>query len=365
MDGKLKEANDEIKGILEKEFAHTADDRMYTFQNGTESIRITRIISGDEHRYVIAKVENGKHIVLYPGKPITSFQDVEQFLIAYNTNKFTNIAKRAGLNKISFKEGLRTLLDKINPKIHDDLNFAIDNVKNGDLQKMKSFFHEHWKAIFAGGMALRVWDYLNQEKTNPFVVLPATPPEDPQTAFEQCVLCFLDNPSSTIDFTRKNGILVLNEDNRVAISRKNMEKTYWKEMLVQWNEVMVELGKYEEENVQILQNKMNEMLANPSVENVKDFQRCINMKSEDTKYGQDGIIGPNTTKAILDFIQSCRNHYNAKNIPVQEGNYSEVVMENGGIETIRVNESMSENVAADELIVEPRKDLQESENTGK
>lgn len=50
-----------------------------------------------------------------------------------------------------------------------------------------------------------------------------------------------------------------------------------------------------------------DMTKNPTHILVQDIQNWVGMIPEDTKVGQDGILGPNTTKAILEFIEKCRD----------------------------------------------------------
>lgn len=164
----------------------------------------------------------------------------------------------------------------------------------------------------AGGTGLAMLrNLVDAEKTNPFAILPPQLSEDPVKAFEQCLLCFTGNGESTLDLTRKsvNG-KTLDEAYRMNISRRWLSSPQWKDMMLQWNNAMTELSKIDGENTAILQTKIAEINEEPTIERVKNLQRCINMLAEDNPTGQDGILGPHTTQAILTFIETCKATYN-------------------------------------------------------
>lgn len=156
-------------------------------------------------------------------------------------------------------------------------------------------------------------DYINQEKTNPFAILPYELSDNPQTAFEQCLKCFMDSSDFKIDYSKTNSKgHIKTEALRINASQKYLKTKEWAHMMQEWEEVMLFMETKEPENVQSLREKMNTVISDPSVENVAQLQRCIDMPNEDDPNGQDGILGPNTTRAILEFIRDCQARYKAK-----------------------------------------------------
>lgn len=101
----------------------------------------------------------------------------------------------------------------------------------------------------------------------------------------------------------------MTEDLRVKTSERWMKTAEWQNMMIKWNATMDLLRYYEPNSVNILEAKMNAIITHPTVDSVKDLQRCVNMDSKDTKFGQDGILGPNTTREILRFIDICQTRY--------------------------------------------------------
>lgn len=63
----------------------------------------------------------------------------------------------------------------------------------------------------------------------------------------------------------------------------------------------------------MLDERLAKINENPTVQLVKDLQKCVNMVAEDSSVGQDGILGPNTTRAIENFIMLCKKQFEQKN----------------------------------------------------
>lgn len=209
------------------------------------------------------------------------------------------------------KADANAALNKISPNSVANMNAGIQAVKNGNPEKFKSFFNNHWKAIASGMLGLTILrNALEREKTNPYYILPEELSTDPQVAFEQCMLCFQDVKESTINYARKSvSGRELTEDYRIDISRRWMQRQEWKDLMTEWNETMSKLQQVESEGVAMLQEKIRVINESPTVAAVKDLQRRINMIAEDNAAGQDGILGPNTTNAIREFITTCRAQY--------------------------------------------------------
>lgn len=205
-------------------------------------------------------------------------------------------------------------LSQVSPKAGDDINNAIKDATEGNPTKLQNFFQNHWKSITSGVVGLGILrEIFDRKKTNPFAILPEKFPTDPQAAFEQCMACFRDQEDpADINFDRPstaNNRVILDKDRREDISHRWMKTTKWQELMSEWDDLMDQMPESERKNVQFLRQKMDAIRKNPTVELVQELQKCIDMEKTDDPIGQDGILGPNTTQKISEFIHNCRIKY--------------------------------------------------------
>ena len=116
-------------------------------------------------------------------------------------------------------------------------------------------------------------------------------------------------PLSQIDGKRKSEDapnVVLDIKKRESISQRWTATKNWKDMIKEFNQYKALIQNYSPETNAVAQ-ALEKVIKNPSVENVQLLQRCIAMDASDNKRGQDGILGPITTKNLLQVINICRN----------------------------------------------------------
>lgn len=194
--------------------------------------------------------------------------------------KFDNIAQKIKQNifepsKTRFNAPQEAIdgINTITPNLGNELQIAVNEAKNGNVEKMRNFFHNHWQSISNGIIGTRFLPYfINSQKINPFAVLPSKLSDDPEEAMEQCLQCIVINGRSEIDFSRKNGNILLDENRRINISKRWLKTKDWGDLMIKWNRLMLIISQSEPENARFLQEKMEAMIQNPTVQRVQDFQ---------------------------------------------------------------------------------------------
>jgi peptidoglycan hydrolase-like protein with peptidoglycan-binding domain len=136
----------------------------------------------------------------------------------------------------------------------------------------------------------------------------ATPPVAPPTADPTKPIapqidtaCGADSRKALGEFQDKrisNAGATLTIKTRDAIGRRWMKTAEWKDLVT-----LAEIS--EPSLAQEFTELFNRVKATPSAQNVQELQRWIGMENEDSDTAQDGILGPNTTRAINDFIARC------------------------------------------------------------
>ena len=128
-----------------------------------------------------------------------------------------------------------------------------------------------------------------------------------EAAANYCKKCY-SGPSAVLDIKREikiNGkVNIADEKYRMWVSKRWMGWTQWKSLVPEyqaWHDSF--------ENTDF-KTTMDTILTNNFTSNdVRLLQHCIGMldngKSLDSKYSQDGMLGTNTTKAILDYMHTC------------------------------------------------------------
>lgn len=192
-------------------------------------------------------------------------------------------------------------INKTSTNATDDLRAAIIS-KNPE--KLDTFFKSHWPSIVGGTTALKLLPFwLEQNKINPHANIPDVMPTSVEEAKVICLECMQDVVLPTIDYARPsevNAKVILDEKRREAITARGIKTAEWQSAVALWEELN---QKYSEYFSEAFKEKVNTALLVPTVTNIQQLQNCIGMESVDKAVGQDGIVGPRTTKAFHEFLQ--------------------------------------------------------------
>lgn len=311
--------------IINKTENITKDVTEISVANETLEVVKKKMGTGEVYDVRVKWAQDGKFLNEYS---FGNKEDLQKFLKERNTKNLDgNI--NSGNFPLTAKEAL-SRLNALKPNLGDDAAKAIAETKNGDIKALKNFFQTHWIAIASGttGLAL-LRDLVDREKINPFMLVPKIP-NDPQAALEVCLQCLANQPSSTLS-EQRIGIAKkpMTFEYRQQISEKFIQNSQkWQDLLLKFENIMTEIeAKRPGETIEF-QKKFNEMAANPTPELVQSLQQCIGMAADDNSDGQDGILGPKTTKHISDFLDKCRAEYGiaiASGSPSDHSGYAPVV----------------------------------------
>jgi hypothetical protein len=119
-----------------------------------------------------------------------------------------------------------------------------------------------------------------------------------------CKACDPNTPQATPDYKRKNEYgKTLTETYRNDISKRWINTKEWKDTIVKFqaNRSAVSQNSAQSNNVA---NALDAVIKSSTVANIQKLQKCISLTG-DSKQGQDGILGPITTRAINEIINSC------------------------------------------------------------
>ncbi len=178
------------------------------------------------------------------------------------------------------------------------------------LDKQRSNNTVKWLVILAALIALGflLWPkwWKEDDATDPGVDpnLPSWPQLDAACGRKSNV------EQSTLKDGRKSDVwAILTESRREKISNKFMKDPAWKEVTTQFEANKVLLNK------SWFAAAFEEMLKDPKPSAVQRIQQWIAMKNEDVRTGQDGILGPETARSLIAFMNVCKESKIVPNQP--------------------------------------------------
>ena len=112
-----------------------------------------------------------------------------------------------------------------------------------------------------------------------------------------------------IDKRKSNEWAVLTEIRRIDISRRYMNTPRWNDILAVFkeNESLLENSKFAD--------SFRAIFKRPNPTDIQHIQRWIGMESVDKETAQDGILGPNTAKALIEFMNICKRNQSVPKPP--------------------------------------------------
>ncbi len=130
-------------------------------------------------------------------------------------------------------------------------------------------------------------------------------PEDPVTLTpigptitidEACLASTPTDISNVIDWTRKIQDRMMTQQYRQGVSERFQQSAEYRAF-----------AEYLEQNAALLSqkiacNNLVSLLTPPTPSNIQAIQSHIGMEAVDGKTGQDGILGPNTIKALRSYL---------------------------------------------------------------